>query len=407
MVLFITALTFLTAALPLIVFKGTIEVLRAGFFFGGFSAFVLFVLWELWMNNIEKTTKALEREFTYNRFPDFASGNIIADLAPEEETLVIRGGNGGSNAMDAAAARAAERYARARRVGRKLQEFKRRCLPLIRTSLLGRRLLVGYFVGFSGTFAVVMGSSVLAGQHASYYHFVNGLEETSDISKLSESITVATALVAAFLLQSTKRYKWFVVFGFVVMLGGLMSMYGAQIIGKASFSSSIIYLPQYILAIGAGMTFIPLLVGVQASCVTRTDVAIATGLLTTFNALGALVADAVRTKVGVEMVYDRLNQESTMEDTVGVLVRAWNVLLVVAAVAAGSGLAVASLWLDNLRLDSVRKNVSGVVFGVGDAVIVSGSNSSDEEQEEERSRGENLEAGDRESDGGGSSPSGS
>lgn len=132
------------------------------------------------------------------------------------------------------------------------------------------------------------------------------------------------------------------------------------------------------------MISIGLVVGVQASCKRHSDVAISIGLLTTFNAVGVVTAEAMKRLMQTYLL-SLLPARSSKEDFVRALNGHWSVMLLVAFAAATFALVLAGIGLSGVslfstsvfesivtwdweqyNLDEVKQHVSGVVFGKDD-----------------------------------------
>lgn len=132
------------------------------------------------------------------------------------------------------------------------------------------------------------------------------------------------------------------------------------------------------------MISIGLVVGVQASCKRHSDVAISIGLLTTFNAVGVVTAEAMKRLMQAYLL-SLLPAGSSKEDFVRALNGHWSVMLLVAFAAATFALVLAGIGLpgvslfstsvfesivtwdrEQYNLDEVKQHVSGVVFGKDD-----------------------------------------
>ncbi|KAH8146541.1 uncharacterized protein LAJ45_09487 [Morchella importuna] len=127
-----------------------------------------------------------------------------------------------------------------------------------------------------------------------------------------------------------------------------------------------IFMSQAITGFGAGIVWTSLLVGVQASCKTHSDVGMSIALLTTSNALGELAAGAVKRSMQAYMM-NVLPPETSPEYFLRALGGHWSVMLMVAIIAAALALVTTGVGLTGYNLDNVKQHVSGVVFGRDDA----------------------------------------
>lgn len=99
------------------------------------------------------------------------------------------------------------------------------------------------------------------------------------------------------------------------------------------------------------MISIGLVVGVQASCKRHSDVAISIGLLTTFNAVGVVTAEAMKRLMQTYLL-SLLPVGSSKEDFVRALNGHWSVMLLVAFAAATFALVLAGIGLSGVSLFS-------------------------------------------------------
>lgn len=93
------------------------------------------------------------------------------------------------------------------------------------------------------------------------------------------------------------------------------------------------------------------MVGVQASCKRHSDVAISIGLLTTFNALGEMTADAMKRVMQTYML-GLLPATSSQEDFTHALNEHWSIMLLVAMAATAFALLMAGVGLSGVSLNS-------------------------------------------------------
>lgn len=104
---------------------------------------------------------------------------------------------------------------------------------------------------------------------------------------------------------------------------------------------------QILIGLGAGMVWIGLIVGIQASCRRHSDVAISIGLLTTFNALGEMVAEAMKRLMQTYLL-NLLPSDSSQEDFIRALNGHWGIMLLVAIAAAAFALLMSCVGLPNV-----------------------------------------------------------
>lgn len=101
---------------------------------------------------------------------------------------------------------------------------------------------------------------------------------------------------------------------------------------------------QAITGFGAGVVWISLLIGVQASCKTHSDVGMSIGLLRTSNALGEMTAGAMKRSMQAYMM-NLLPPETSPEYFLRALSGHWSVMLMVGIIAAALALVMTGVGL--------------------------------------------------------------
>ncbi|KAI5837234.1 hypothetical protein DFP73DRAFT_620024 [Morchella snyderi] len=335
----------------------------------GSLCIMLLVLWEVWLNKGLKTTHKAPRQA--QRAPRVTWGALPGERVMMMGPAVPVGYN--SISMEQAAAELSVRIVESQNQGklktwRKFyNSFGEKCQPLFRERLLTTFTSVGCMVGFLASFAMKIGSWSLWDRLETlptpYRRIIESLQGGYSLMNVEFTSFMVGGFFAGLLIRLSRTYKVYVVGGLFLMICGLLVFQSIEVYEIQTFQ---IFMSQAITGFGAGVVWISLLIGVQASCKTHSDVGMSIGLLRTSNALGEMTAGAMKRSMQAYMM-NLLPPETSPEYFLRALSGHWSVMLMVGIIAAALALVMTGVGLTGYNLDKVKQHVSGVVFGRDDA----------------------------------------